>query len=538
MDFPDASGLQLSRTDFAPDGTRAALFGLQLTQPGRRQDRHGQGRRALRADGALPVGVDDAERGRRNARRHRRVRRTARSCSATGHRRRRGRTTTPRPSARPRRPTAARPAPATAARSPATVCTDRDEHAERLRRRPVRQGHRRRSCATRSRCPAHGAQTLWIARRRLRPGHRRRARGARRRARRPRRRARRQDRRARAARRATRSSTCRATGGCRRASTGASRTSPTSRRRATNLKIRFVDQGKAYPPPVGTVPQRDARSAPATRTTRGSSPPTASTRRSRAVARRPVRGDQGPPARAARRLATIVNGRSGKVAHEIVTDGSVYFGAQHRPGQHRRDGKFPSAVALVWRWTGDDRFRDDLYDFSVAQPALRRRAARRRRRRLARGPRQRRAHRHGRGEARQHRLLRSAASTTSPTWRRPSTTRATEQWARGWRDQLRAGSRTPGGTRRRRQYADSLDDPGNEQIQQKHWIGVTPMEAELTLDGQAAARPRAARRTAPPRWPGARATASAARAPFNHGLFHTGCGGGAGAARASGRSSR
>jgi hypothetical protein len=35
-------------------------------------------------------------------------------------------------------------------------------------------------------------------------------------------------------------------------------------------------------------------------------------------------------------------------------------------------------------------------------------------------------------------------------------------------------------------YADSLDDPGNHQLFQRHWIGVTPMEAELTGDdGQA-----------------------------------------------------
>src|SRR5512133_1705421 len=33
MDFPDTDGLQVSRTDFAPDGHRAALFGLKLTNP-------------------------------------------------------------------------------------------------------------------------------------------------------------------------------------------------------------------------------------------------------------------------------------------------------------------------------------------------------------------------------------------------------------------------------------------------------------------------------------------------------------------------
>jgi hypothetical protein len=33
FDLPDAGGLHLQRTDFAPDGRRAVLFGLQLTNP-------------------------------------------------------------------------------------------------------------------------------------------------------------------------------------------------------------------------------------------------------------------------------------------------------------------------------------------------------------------------------------------------------------------------------------------------------------------------------------------------------------------------
>ena len=34
-------------------------------------------------------------------------------------------------------------------------------------------------------------------------------------------------------------------------------------------------------------------------------------------------------------------------------------------------------------------------------------------------------------------------------------------------------------------FADSLADPGNLQRSQRHWIGATPMEAELTRDGRA-----------------------------------------------------
>ena len=36
------------------------------------------------------------------------------------------------------------------------------------------------------------------------------------------------------------------------------------------------------------------------------------------------------------------------------------------------------------------------------------------------------------------------------------------------------------------QHADSLDDPGNVKTQQRHWIGVTPMEVELLKDGEPA----------------------------------------------------
>src|SRR3954452_3991791 len=34
FDFPDTRGLQVQRTDFAPDGHRAVLFGLRLGNPG------------------------------------------------------------------------------------------------------------------------------------------------------------------------------------------------------------------------------------------------------------------------------------------------------------------------------------------------------------------------------------------------------------------------------------------------------------------------------------------------------------------------
>ncbi len=87
------------------------------------------------------------------------------------------------------------------------------------------------------------------------------------------------------------------------------------------------------------------------------------------------------------------------------------------------------------------------------------------------------------------------------------------------------------------QHADSLDDPGNVKTQQRHWIGVTPMEVELLKDGGrspglADARPRRAPRSS------VRETDCYSG---EFGLFHTGARGlrrRAGRVRASSRSSR
>ena len=78
--------------------------------------------------------------------------------------------------------------------------------------------------------------------------------------------------------------------------------------------------------------------------------------------------------RALRDISDVLNDRSGIVVHEAVSDGSIWFG--HDSQTTAADGtktndfntdetiKFPSAVALIWRWTGDNRFRDEMYDFA------------------------------------------------------------------------------------------------------------------------------------------------------------------------------
>ena len=252
-------------------------------EPRRRgQDRRRQGRRALRGHVALPVGVDDAERGRLQPRRHRRLTRAARSSSTTPARRipTPARTTGSRSSARTRRRTAARPGPGHWGSQTAAG----DVHGREpvlLRRGPVRQGHRRPAALPRD-GPGRRRADAVDRRRRLRQG---RGSGARRAAQRrwptPTRALRREDR--------------------RRASASASYTQlslPGDRRLARRHRLGQAEhprphaaRGRPADPRRRrgqglsgrrSAPSRTpAGSAPATRTTRGSSPPTPSTRRSR-----------------------------------------------------------------------------------------------------------------------------------------------------------------------------------------------------------------------------------------------------------------
>ena len=131
---------------------------------------------------------------------------------------------------------------------------------------------------------------------------------------------------------------------------------------AENLQVRFVDQGKQYPPPQGRIararwigagfpdyPWIFATDAEYT------SFASVTTGQFEAIE---------DHMRVLRDISDIVNERSGKVTHEITADGGERFGQNKDPGNTDETVKFPSTVALIWRWTGDDRFRDDMYDFA------------------------------------------------------------------------------------------------------------------------------------------------------------------------------
>jgi hypothetical protein len=193
--------------------------------------------------------------------------------------------------------------------------------------------------------------------------------------------------------------------------------------------------------------------------------------------------------RALRDASDIINDRSGKVIHEMASDGSVFFGANDDAGNTDETAKFPSVVALVWRWTGDRHFLNEMYDFSARNM------------------------RHvvndldadgdgwpeGLGNVERQGMGVEKLDNVVYTIRglrdladlaRAKGDKATESWATGHASALESrfdqewwfGGDTD-------QFADSIDDPSNPandntKIFQRHWIGVTPMDAELVRPGQ------------------------------------------------------
>jgi hypothetical protein len=181
-------------------------------------------------------------------------------------------------------------------------------------------------------------------------------------------------------------------------------------------------------------------------------------------------------------VSDIANDRSGKVVHETVTDGSVYFGLNDEPGDIDETAKFADAVATVWRWTGDSSFRDQMYDFckrnmqylvnltasdddvwpdgsgnveaaglgedavDVAAYTIR-------------------------GLYDLADMAASKGDTATQTWALSHAATLESQFQRAWW--------MPGIP----QYADSLSDPSDSQNMQRWWTGVTPMEAAPYKNG-------------------------------------------------------
>jgi hypothetical protein len=520
MDFPDASGLKVSRVDFAPDGRRAALFGLQLRNPGAAKtvdiavDAHSE------VMSHYPWAWTTPNSGDFNLADTGAFRQGALEFHDTG---------TPHPNAGAHDWVAlvgSNPAPDGGETGPghwgsqsaAVVCTAESQFF--CDEGPFGKGTGGQ-LRYRVKVPAHKTKTLWIA-----------VAGS--------------DKGTSAARTELRNALADPDGALERKIASRERLAsytqlslPGDRRlargidwgkqnirdltqQADDLRIRDVDEGRAYPPALGTVDHArwigagypdypwifatDAEYTAFASVTVGQF------------------GAIKDHARALRDVSVILNGDSGKVAHEVVADGSVYFGALHHAGNTDETAKFPSLVALIWRWTGDDAFRDDLYPFAVRNlhyivdqldtdgdgwpEGLGN------------------VERAGMGEEKlDNTVYTIRAFFDLADMARAKGDRATAQWAREHGRDLLSRFEDAWWHEPAMQYADSLDDPGDVQVQQKHWIGSTPMEAELTRGGRA--RPGlASREHGTTALEGREDPCYSGSRPYNLGLFHTACGGG------------
>ncbi len=287
---------------------------------------------------------------------------------------------------------------------------------------------------------------------------------------------------------------------------------------ARDLKVRVTHAGTVYPAPKGTVPRVDWIGAgwpdyPWLFATDGEYTGFAS-----------VASGQFDPIKrhlkALRDVSLVANGRSGKIVHEVTPDGQVYFGANGDDGNTDETAKFPSAVALVWRWTGDDRFRNAMYPASVRAMRYVFRVLDEDGDLWPEGLGN--VERPGMGEEKLDntvytiRGLRDLADLAASKGDNP-----TRRWATARADTMqRRFDKAWWYGRGTAQYADSLDDPGNTKVFQRHWIGVTPAEAEVRMPG-GRLRPVA---------PTGHARALVAKRQEacysgKYGLFHTGTGG-------------
>jgi hypothetical protein len=297
---------------------------------------------------------------------------------------------------------------------------------------------------------------------------------------------------------------------------------------ASNLQIRWTNQGTQYPAAVGTVPHARWFGAgfpdyPWIFATDGEYTAFAAV----ALGQFQTAEDH---LRALKDISDILNNNSGIVVHETVSDGAVYFGHDSQTkgtNDFNTDEtiKFPSAVALIWRWTGDNGFRDEMYDFAkrnlhavddrldvdkdgwpegsgnVERPGM--------------GP-----------EKLDNGVYYIRALLDLADMARSKHDNATVKWATNLAHKLEVQFESTWWDPSEQQYADSLLDADNTQSFQKHWIGEVPMEAELD-NGTQTTPGVASHDHGTTALAGRENSCFSGDRPGNLGLFHTGCGGGA-----------
>jgi hypothetical protein len=250
---------------------------------------------------------------------------------------------------------------------------------------------------------------------------------------------------------------------------------------AEDLQVRWTDEGKQYPPPQGVVNRVHFFGAgfpdyPWLFATDGEFTAFAAV----AAGQFQTVADH---LRALRDVSVLINPDTDKVVHEVVTDGSVYYGANTSAGNTDETAKFPSALALAWRWSGDNGLRDELYPFAVrgmhwvveqmdkdgdGWPE-------------------------GLGNVERPNMGDEKLDVTTATIRglydladlaRSKGDGATRAWAASHARSMEAAFEAAWWMPEVPQHADSLKDPGDVKVQQRHWIGVTPMEVELLRGGE------------------------------------------------------
>jgi hypothetical protein len=301
---------------------------------------------------------------------------------------------------------------------------------------------------------------------------------------------------------------------------------------ASDLQIRWTNQGKQFPTPLGSVGHVRFFGAgypdyPWLFATDGEYTNFAAV----ALGQFEVAEDH---LRALRDISDVLNNGSGVVVHEAVSDGSIWFGHDSQTtadnGTVTNDFntdetvKFPSAVALIWRWTGDNGFRDEMYDFAKRNLQVVDQRLDVDHDGWPEGSGN--VERTGMGPEKLDNAVYYVRSLYDlADMARSKHDAATFDWATNLASKLQQQFDGTWWDDAVDQYADSLVDPGNVQSFQKHWIGQVPMEAELTTDDTVTPgiAPRGHGTTA---LAGRENSCFSGDRPGSRGLFHTGCGGG------------
>jgi hypothetical protein len=249
---------------------------------------------------------------------------------------------------------------------------------------------------------------------------------------------------------------------------------------ADNLQIRDTEQGTVYPPPLATVPSIRFEGAGFPDYPWMFATDQEYTMFALLAAGQFATAEDG--LRSLAQVSDIANDKSGKVVHETVTDGSVYFGLNDEPGDIDETAKFPDAVAMVWRWTGDNGFRDQMYDFVKRNMQYM----------IGLASSDDDLWPDGSGNVESSVLGADAVDVAVYTIRglydladmaASKGDTATKKWADRHAAAMVAKFSAAWWMPSIPQFADSLADPTNNQLMQRWWTGVTPMEAQLYPDG-------------------------------------------------------